>query len=201
MFEFDTLITILVTIILSYITLYYTFRHQIDEIESNNKDDNKSKLNIERRIMFINFFFSILIILILFLYFLPNIALINTQTNFAFITKIFPFEKGFFDNKNFKFSYITGIILSIIIIILFLMFPIYLLANKFENIIIKSVITIFSTISIAYGLIWANYYISTYLNYCIIHEFEFISILLNTLAYWMIFYALSHIFNFLYTHL
>lgn len=198
MFEFGTLITILITIILGYITLYFTFRHQLDEIESNNSNDKKYENRIRKRIKFINFFFPILIIIIIILYFLPDIELIYTQIDFKFITNFFPFKEGFFDNKNFKFSYITGIILSIIVIIMCMIFTIGLWWNEIENKVFASIIIIFVNILTSYGLIWGNYYISTFFDYCIAHYFELLSIVLNILSYGIISLVLYFIFDFIY---
>lgn len=190
MFEFGTLISILITLILGYISLHFTFRHQLDEIKFNNKNDNESKYEIIKQIKFVNFFFPILIIIVIFLYFLPDIKIIYTQTDFEFVTKIFPFKIGFFDNKNFKFSYITGLILSIIVIILLIIVAILVWWDDIKNKIIASTIIIFITLITSYGLIWTNYYISTFFDYCITHYFELFSIVLNILSYAIIFLAL-----------
>ena len=190
MFELSILITILFSILIFYFTLYITLKKEIEDISSSIKNSTKDDLKIKNRKKFLTLLKIVTIFLIIFailLYFLPDIFIYFQKINLKnykpntfyhignFFSKLVPFKKGFFSNSNFMFSYITEIVLSLILIVIIIFF-FYIIC---ENI----ALTIISTIVLIFGFIWINNFVSLFLSYCITHCFPFFSILFNLFAY------------------
>lgn len=139
---------------------------------------------IERKITTLNIITFILITIVCLLYFLPSLIIlfnnilnkITTIDFSSFFTKIVPFRKHFFSDFEFLFSYITGIILSIILCIIW-----WIKLDDWlcENYILQGIITIL----LAYGLVWVNYYVSMLLIHYIKHYFILLSVPINILIY------------------
>lgn len=189
MFDFPIFITIIVSLFVFYFTLYFNFKKEIDDLKFDIIQDSKiAQLKIHNRknkIHFLNIITILLLIVVILLYIYPFLSdlfsnfdstLLSDITNFFF--KIFPFKKGFFADANFKFSFITGLVLSIII-----EFFIFILSDEIVPFFfLEIIILIISAIS----LIWMNNYISIFLSYCVVHCFPFLSIVLNLLIYFII---------------
>ena len=188
MFNFSTFISLFVAIIAIYIPLYFTFKKELDDLETNENSNKEKITNREEKITALKIVCFILAIALIILYqfpaitmFFKNIDLQNLEDNLEKIFyKILPFKEDFFSDPQFKFSFITGIILSIIIVI-FVFCGLFAIIepSKFYEFIIPIIISIILVI----GLIWANNYISLFLVYCIKHYFEFLSMVLNIISY------------------
>lgn len=187
MFNFSTLITLIVAVIVAYLPLYFNFKNDIDDFTETSFESEKNKNKIDNRkkkIKSLNIIYLILILAFIILYKIPSI--IETfksidLTNIGnFFTGLLPFKKGFFENSNFKFSYITELILSIIIEIGLLCFiDAIFIPLEFYEYIIETICLII----VAYCLIWTSTYISTILSSSIISYFEAFSIIINIVIY------------------
>lgn len=185
MFNSPTLIGFLLTVIIAYVSLYFNCKKEIKDLMLNENEENKKKItNREGIIKSLKITSISIIAIILFLYYCPSvISFFETFTSnknvFAveyikeMIMKILPFSDDFFANSKFQFSFITGIILSIIV---FFLFSVCVSDFKF---VIKTILKIL----LIWLLIWANYFISSFLVFCIVNWFELISIFLNLIAY------------------
>lgn len=195
MFDFSIFITLLVSVLIFYFTIFFNLKKEIDDLTNSTSQKSKENAlkihNRKRKLFLLNIITVVLFLLIIFLYSLPTLfdALNSIEPiDFSYIANFFskflPFKKGFFSNANFKFSYITGIVLSIIVVCIigiwlqfFVIEPDCFSEYAFEIILL---------IILSIGLIWINNYISAFLSYCIIHCFEFLSIILNIVAYVLI---------------
>lgn len=193
MFDFSILISLLVSVIIFYFTLFFSLKRELDDLSNTIKksDEIESKISIRRKsIKLLNILAIIFIIVILLLYNLPSIIIsfsniepISFSEIGQFLLKLVPFKEGFFSDSNFKFSYITEIILSIIVTLLTI-FVFYILLDETKiNIFIKFMIVVLLLIALMLGFLWLNNYISLFLTYCIIHYFAFLSIVLNIISY------------------
>lgn len=166
MYNFGTLIQILLAIITIYVTIYFSLKEQT----TNNKLFNAQKkvLNI---ITFFAFYISI------FLYLIPDLI------NFIKLLR-----NTLLNNSNFMISYITEAIFSIITFCVFFRFILKecYLSEKYYIIII---IMLFILAEI--GLLWINFYLSLFVTNLpsLKNNFYFIyfSIILNEFIYSAIF--------------
>ena len=188
MFDFPTFIALLVAIIAIYIPLYLTLKKEIGDLEVNSKDNTTKIKNRKDKITTLNIICIIIVVVLVVLYQYPLIISIFTDISkspiFNGIIKFFcgllPFKKDYFIDPHFKFSFITGVPLSIFIeILLGMLYENIFNPEKFSEY-IPAVITLIIS---AIGLIWANNYISQFLVYYIAHYFELLSIILNIIAY------------------
>lgn len=202
MFDFPILINLLIVIVIFYFTIYFNLKKEIDDYKNTSSMDNKNiKLKIGNRknkLLLLNFITIILLSITIILYFLPSIVnIFNNNESIGFsnigivFSKLFPFRKGFFSDANFKFSFITGLILSLIVDFIVCVTCIYVFEPKRFAGYIPIVIIL---IILSLGLIWINNYISLFFTYCIIHCFELLSIILNILAYTLIVVLIFYIF-------
>lgn len=190
MIDFSALISLLITILIFYFTLLFSLNKEIVDLFNNseNTKENLAKINIRRNILkTLKTITVILIVLLLLLYFLPPHNTISTNTKPISLynirlcfQKILPFKKGFFSNPHFKFSYITGIILSIFVELVCYGGLESIIMPKFvsEHLLILGILTI-----LGLALVWISNYISLFLTYCISHCFEFLSIILNIIFF------------------
>lgn len=187
MFNFSTLITIIVAVIAIYLPLYFNFKKDIDDLTETSYESKKNKNKIisrKKRLNSLKIITLILILVFIILYKLPSIldvfASINLTNLWNFFTSLFPFKKDFFLNSNFKFSYITGIVLSVIIEVgLFCFIHFAILPIKFYEYIFEVILLII----VPYCLIWINKSISSLLKSSIINNFEILSIVINITSY------------------
>lgn len=185
MFNFTVFLTLFIPVITCYFPLCITLKIEIDDI--NNKankspEDELKLINRKHKLIFSTVVTIIITIIIFLLYKLPIKSLDFTPVN-NFFTKIFPFKKGYLINKNFRFSFITGIVLSSLSEIAI----IFWLYNKIFPYFISDYILLFSlTIVTSYCYIWINDCISTQLSYRIVHYFELLSCIINIVAYILI---------------
>ena len=193
MFSFSVFITLLISILSFYFTLYFTLKKEITDLSSTSEKSKEIYLKIENRKrikkLIRNTTIS-LIISIIILYRLPFIVTMlndNKLINFSgigdFFLKFLPFKEGFFSNSNFKFSFITGIILATTVeFILYILISVTTSSTSIPKSILKKLILI----AFAFALIWLNNYASLFWTYCIIHYFELLSIILNIILYALI---------------
>jgi len=171
MYNFGTLVQILLAVITLYVTLYFSLK----EHATNNKLFCKQRktLNI---VTFLTLYLSI------FLYLIPSlIKFINLLRN------------TLLNNSNFMISYITEAIFSIIAFCISFRFLLeeYNFSEK-HNIII--IIMIFILIEI--GLLWMNFYLSLFIsNNSILkgNSYFIFSIIFNGLIYFVIFCLITFI--------
>lgn len=198
LFDFQTLITLLVTIVMGYLTIFLNLKKELDDykIESQQSNDVKNKIFIRKsNIKYLNIFTIILLSIIFILYMFPSIinALngiqISSLDQNSYFNKLFPFKKGFFENKNFKHSFLTGIIFSVFI--QFGILGILIDTNM------KYALKISFFILFAWGQIWANNFISLFLVNSISNYFWLLSIVFNFVLYIAIFYVGFFIIYFL----
>ncbi len=203
MLDFPVFITLLVSLFVFYFTLYFNFKKEIDDLKfdtiQNSKAATQKINNRKKKIHFLNIITAFLVIVVILLYTYPFISdsfddfdptILSNITNF--FSKILPFKKGFFTNVNFKFSFITGLVLSLIIELFIFGFSDEIIAPLFFfDYLLEIAILIISAIS----LIWANNYISIFLSYSIVHYFSFLSIVLNLLIYLIILIVISIIYS------
>lgn len=109
----------------------------------------------------------------------------------GYLLKLTPFREGFFSDSNFKFSYITGTIFSIIIINLCFLSLCFVIPPNHEKLMTAIPAILF------YGLIWANNFISLFLTHCVIHCFALFAIVFNLVAYIIIFLIIAVIITLL----
>lgn len=192
MFDFPILITLIISISIFYFSLYIPIKKELDDLASagtdkNSKENRIKRNNRKKNLFLLNIITISLYCTIILLYFAPLIIKklsglkpLNLSDVINFILEYLPFKKGFFDNANFQFSYITGIILSIIVIIVF-----WIVTYKIEepDDFSDICIIIIYSLLIAYGLIWLNYFASNILANSIIKYFQFFSIILNIILY------------------
>lgn len=194
MFDFSILITVIIAILIFYFTLFINLNKEIGDLTStsNNPTENYLKINNRiRKLRFLNIITLLLIIIVILLFALPNILTLIDLSNFEpisfsdignFLLKLFPFKKGFFSNKNFKFSYITEIALSFITVTIILSILYEFFYNKVLNVI--------SLIILTFSFIWINNFVSLFLTHCIIHCFPFLSLIFNLLIYALILFVI-----------
>lgn len=182
MFDFSILITLIITILVSYLTMYMTIKKEIYDLSILSDEENNRKIKIRKKILnFINTVFILLVCVILLLFALPeddsdSIAYIFSNIG-HFLLKYLPFKNELFDNYNFRFSYITQMILSIIITLV-----IFCLLYEEINMISR----ILSSIFTIWCLIWLNIFISSFLIKHIAFFFPLLSIIFNILIYILI---------------
>lgn len=108
-----------------------------------------------------------------------------------YLLKLTPFREGFFSDSNFKFSYITGTIFSIIIVNVCFLCLCMAIPPSHEKLITAIPAILF------YGLIWANNFISLLLTHCVIHCFALFAIVFNLVAYIIICFIVAFIITLL----
>lgn len=196
MYDFGILITLVITITIFYLSTFIQLRKSIKEYEIDAKNDPSAKSKIaenKKLLNLTNILFAVLLSLSIFLYVLPRIFDVSSLKTFTIADlKIFPFKDGFFDNHNFKFSYITGISLSVLII-----FTLLVVLFDAPKSIFQTVLGVIYICGTFIGLTWANYYISNQLVYCIVHWFELFSLVSNIIVYIILFVVLYMIEYFL----
>lgn len=204
MFDFPDFITILVTWFVFYFTLSFNYKKEIDDLKSESVQNTKTAqlkiYNRKKKMRFLNIITVSLVIVVTLLYLYPfldnfDLTILSKITNF--FSKILPFKKGFFTNANFKFSFITGLVLSIMIeLVIFLFSNDIITPLFFFDYLLEIAILMISAIS----LIWADNYISIFLSYCVVHCFPFLSIVLNLLIYLIILSVIIIIYSIISSH-
>lgn len=206
MFEISVLISLIVSIIIFFFTVYITLKKELDDLESASPKDTTKIHTRQKTIKYLKMITLFLLFIVILFFFLPSIIdLINNTLNFDFkpinfssigdfLLKLVPFKKGFFSDPNFKFSYITGIVISIIVlgIWFYTLYEVIIIPDFASEYITLIVIMLL----LAYGLIWANNFISLFLSYCIIHCFAFFAIVFNLIIYVLIFAIITFIMDF-----
>lgn len=187
MFNFSTFISLFVAILAIYIPLYFTFKKELEDLKTNLQANNLKIQNREKKIETLTAICIFFIIILIVLYKFPeivsifkNIKLLKISNIGKFFCKLVPFKKDFFKDSNFKFSFITGIILSIILEIIWYYFLDETIIPCDIN---EYVLIITILIVLGWGLLWANNFISLFLTYCIIHYVNLLTIILNILIY------------------
>lgn len=194
MFGFETFITLMFMVVLAYLPLFLSLKKDLEncqDIEDNLKEQKIRRY--KRYFNILNISTIVFIAIILLLYFLPTISKMKVEEleiDFSVLLKIVPFKNGFFLNEKFKFSYITGLILSLLVMI-------FLIYFSLEELIIKRWIAILSYVLMVFGLIWLNYFFSNILAFHICKYYEFLSIVLNLLGYFVIGFILLSVLTFL----
>lgn len=176
MFDLGVLISIIVSVLAVYLTIFLQYRNC----------DNRKKIRIATVAMI-----CILIIVII-LYFLPNLFHTYSFTKLTLhdLLKIFPFKEGFFEDYCFRFSYAWGTFLSILIL---LVVTCCAFSNSKSK--KKDLISLFLLFFSCIGITWYNFYISSFLVYCIIHCFEFFAIIFNILTNIILYIILALVFD------
>lgn len=188
MFEFPIFITLLITLIVGYISIFFTFKKEIDDlrIDSKSNQDFKTNKDIELKIkerikLLINLtiVFLFLLVVIIILYIEPliweAIQSINIDEIICVIYKIAPYNEELFLEPKFIFSYITGRICSGIIVSFVYFYLFYIFDGAWKDIFVA----LFISVVMFFILIWINFLISFLLSYSIIHSFELLSLLIN----------------------
>lgn len=191
MFNFSTFISLLVAIIAIYIPLIITLKKELEDLKITPETNKEKIINRQNKIKFINILcLSLVIIIILFYQYTTICTKVKSlvSSNIFIIIKnffysILPFKLGVLRHPNYRFSYIVGAILCIVIE--------YIICIYFKTIIksksfIRILRFIIALIIFTWGLIWCNHFISLFLAFSIIHYFEFFSIFFNFLAYLII---------------
>lgn len=206
MFELPTLIGFLLPIIIGYISVLFPLKKTIDDLTIAMKSNQNDNVNSENSLKLkkhkkskkiLTLIFIALVSIVILLYLWPTIQNMNIDGNVFIeilkcLQKIVPFKEGFFSDSNFTFSYITGVIFSVIIEF----FVLGALISSFDFCFkYQYVLTIIIPIICALGLIWLNNFISLSLSYSIIHNFEVLSIIFNLLIYFLIFILLIIVFT------
>ena len=99
---------------------------------------------------------------------------------------MFPFEKGYFSNKNFAFSYIIESIIMVVIVLIFISYLMHTTVHSWNNYIIFKIISITLSISFLWVLIWFNNFLSNFLCISISDNFGIISFVFNIVTYLII---------------
>ena len=189
MLNFLGLIVLIIPVLGFYIPTYSSLKSKIDDYTETQIETEKNKNRIDKtrkRIKSLNIFTIILISIIIILYYLPLIIEIFDKIAFSsnienFLSKFLPFNEEFFTDSKFKFSYITGIILSIIseaVLFYILFFSLNIINEVWYYIVSVAILILYP-----YCLIWVNNYISLQLSLRITDYFELSSIFINILAY------------------
>lgn len=178
MITIQDLINSYITILITYIPIYLNLNRELRDIDITslkNKEDELKYKNRKNELKSVNILYAILLFFILILHILP------LETG---IYKLLPFKNGYLSDPNFKFSFITGIILAILLFIIFVSCMITIMKDMslFVNIINIAVFAIV----LGFFLIWADNYITLFLTYSIKHNFKFLSIVFNILAYFLL---------------
>lgn len=184
MFDVQLLITLLIAILGIYVPIFINLKKEINDLRLATKQyEHNPKLEYREKLLNITtIFIIILIVIVLFFSFLPLLKNI-----ISFITKILPFKSGFFENKDFTFSFITGIILSLFVvfvielIIYFAYIPIEVLEYVLH--ILMFIVAFFIS---SFILLWFNYFISTLLSTYLTQNFELISLFINLYIYFIL---------------
>lgn len=200
MFEVSVLISLIISLLVFFFTLYITLKKELDDLKNDSdKSSNTQKIQTrEKAITYLKIVTLVLLFFVLMLYFFPTIinAIINNEFRLnlsaygVFLQNLFPFKKGFFTDIDFTISYVTGIILSISCLVIW-----YYRLKKALNptLVFEFTFLIILLILLGYGLIWANYYISLFLIYCIVNFFILLSIVFNLIIYTLICAFISYI--------
>lgn len=163
MYEFGTLIQIILTIISIYVAIYFSLKKN---------STHKSFCMKEKKLNIITFF---TIYVFIFIYLIPYVIKLITLLEDIFLT-----------NSNFMFSYITEFILSIIA---FCCFFYFLISEFYDDIFSEKhnlIIVILITFLCEIGLLWINYYLSLFISQNVMHNFIISSILTNAIIYFVI---------------
>lgn len=185
---------LIISILIFYFTWSFTLKKESVDIFNSmeNNNERKAKINIRKtlikslKLITINLI-VFLTILFCFPYILPYIMnipfddfniIIDTNL-WNFLYKFMPFEKELFSNSNFTFSFITGIVLSIIIETMHLV-----VLHLFKEVKFIFKFIIFSLVT--YGLIWADRWISFFLVEHIKIFFVLLSLVINIIIYFVI---------------
>lgn len=192
MLNFLGLIVLIIPVLGFYIPTYFSLKSKIDDYTETQTEIERNKNRIDKtrkRIKSLNIITIILILIILILYYLPLIIEIFNKITLSsnienFLSKYLPFKNGFFADSNFKFSYITGIVLSIVseIVLIYILF----LSDDvwyFNDSVWYYILSITILIIFPYFLIWINYFISLSLSLRITDYFELLSIAINIFTY------------------
>lgn len=183
MFDSGVLVTLLFTIIIFYFTTYLDFAKEIDDLsESMDPNARKMKINRKDKIRKLNTYTVVMALIAVMLYLCKYVSIdgFPVKRTENFFLKIQPFTKVFMGSFNLKFSFITGIILTLILEILWGIFlnkmitPVYLAEYIFIYVCI---------LVMAFGLVWGDYYLSLFLNQCILHYFPLLSVPVNLFFY------------------
>lgn len=191
MINFSTFITLLVAIMAIYIPLYFTLKKELEDLKINPEDNESKIINRKKKLTAINILCLTLAVIIILLYQLPTISSIIQSMEPSkfpeiignFFSNILPFKLGVLRHPNYRFSYITGIILSILVE--YIVFQFYKDISKSKSF-IRILILIVGLIIFTWGMIWCNHFISLLLAYSILHCFEFLSIIFNIISYFFI---------------
>lgn len=188
-FDFQTLITILITIIMGYLTIFLNLKKELDDLRINSQQSKEIQRKIfirKRNIKYLHIVTLVLLCVAIILYMFPSIInalndiCIPSLNQNSYFHKLLPFKEGFFENRNFRYSFITGIILSVFIQIALL----FLLLEVNMKLILKIVFFILFFC----GQIWADNFISLFLETSISKNFGLLSIVINFVLYIIIFY-------------
>ena len=189
MYDFPILISLLITIIVGYFSILFPLQKAIEDLTITTKSNQKENVNSEISLKLkkykklkkiLTLIFIVLVSIVILLYSWPIIQNINIV---SLLQKTVPFKEGFFSDRNFTFSYITGLICSVVVE--FIYFNAFIF-NIFEHNRYKYIITIITLIILAFGLIWFNYLFSDILSCSIIHYFELLSIGLNLFVHFLL---------------
>lgn len=193
MIDFNTFISLLITIIIFYISTYISLKVKKYELKTKLVQENKEELLIrinkelefnELFIIITHFTTLVLIIFILFLCYSPTInwsTIPNLLINF--IKKPFIFNENFFSNPKFRFSYITETV--------FLIF--FILHNIIQDIIDDKEMDydvriiceeeIIIPLLLILTLVFMNFYLSTFISRYLTFCYNFLSIIINYIIY------------------
>lgn len=191
MFNFSVLISLLIAILSFYLPTFINLKKEIDDLFNTQKTPAENYIKIRNRkkkIRTLNLITLTIVLIVFICYFSSNILnLLNMiNLNYYIITlsdignfflKLVPFRKGFFSNSYFMFSYITELILSLVLGFFSFLF---LLQIKHEPNTCSKILIIFV---LEFILLWVNKFISSFFVYCIIHYFYILSLILNLLIY------------------
>lgn len=200
MFDFSVFISLIVPIISIYLPLNISLNKEIKDllIQPQITEEIRLKICTRKKIKIkLNIITILISLLIVVLFILPNIT--TVFENFTplslsdignFLLKLVPFKEGFLSDANYRFSYITGTILAII----FMYFCFCTLNDIIDLKCFRDYIRfLIILIIIVYVLLWINYGLSKLLAYCIIHCFEFLSIVINLACYFVLGFILETI--------